>query len=93
MNPYWWYYGVMAARKMTFSIPEDIAGEFVRSVAARDRSRYIAEMLSRELKAQHDQLARACDIANADPDVLAIEREFDAISEDIPEAWNGAASR
>jgi hypothetical protein len=83
----------MAARKMTFSIPDEIAGEFLRHVPARDRSRYVAEALARTLRTQDEELARACDVANQDPDVLMIEREFDAISGDIVEPWNDPSSR
>jgi len=83
----------MAARKMTFSIPDQIAGEFLRHVPARDRSRYVAEALAHRLKAQDEELAAACDIANQDPDVLRIEREFNAISDDIAEPWNDASTR
>ena len=83
----------MAARKMTFSIPDEIAQEFLRHVPARDRSRYVAEALARTLKTQDEELARACDVANQDPDVLMLEREFDAISGDIVEPWNDPSAR
>jgi hypothetical protein len=83
----------MAARKMTFSIRDEIAGEFLRHVPARERSRYVADALARSLRGQQDELARACDIANQNPDVLLIEREFDAISGDIAEPWNDTSTR
>ena len=70
----------MAARKMTFSIPKDLAGEFLRNVPARDRSRYVAAALAQSLKARDEELAHACDVANRDPDVRLIEQEFDAIA-------------
>jgi len=83
----------MAARKMTFSIPDEIAGELLRYVPARDRSRYVADALARSLKARQEELAHACDLANQDSDVLLIEREFDAISGDIAEPWNDTSTR
>ena len=83
----------MAARKMTFSIPEAVAKEFLRTVAARKRSQYVAGALVERLKAQETALARACDIANASEDILAIEQEFDSISTDIAEPWTDATSR
>jgi hypothetical protein len=83
----------MAARKMTFSIPDEIASKFLRHVPARDRSRYVAEALARALKSQDEALARACDVANQEPDVLMIEQEFDAISGDIAEPWNDLSAR
>jgi hypothetical protein len=83
----------MAARKMTFSIPEELAGEFLRNVPARDRSRYVAAALARSLKDRHEELAHACDVANQDRDVLLIEQEFDAIAGDIAEPWNDTSTR
>jgi hypothetical protein len=80
----------MAARKMTFSIPDSLAREFLRSVPARGRSNYVAEALATRLRKQDDALIRACEVANRDEDLLAIEREFDAIGSDIAEPWKNA---
>ena len=88
-----WHYGCMAARKMTFSLPEPLATRLVRSVPARDRSRYVAEALESRLRARDEALARACDVANGDADVMAMEREFDAISWDMVEPWDNAPPR
>jgi hypothetical protein len=68
----------MAARKMTFSLPEPLAAELLRCVSPRDRSRYVAEALIAKLQLRDDELARACDVANRNEDVLLIEREFAA---------------
>ncbi len=44
-----------------------------------------------KLSAQDDEaLPLACDIANQDEDVRAIERQFDAIPADVIELWNSA---
>jgi len=83
----------MAARKMTFSIPEGLAREFLRTVGPRNRSKYVAGALARRLKAEEASLARACDVANSSEDVRAIEEEFDAISADITEPWIDATPR
>jgi hypothetical protein len=83
----------MGARKMTFSLPEDLASEFSRAVAARDRSKYVAKALAERLKAEEAELAKACDIANASDDIRSIEQEFDAISADITEPWTDATAR
>src|SRR5579859_1053017 len=72
----------MATRKMTFTIPEDIAQQFVRRVPARQRSLYLAQALKEKLSARERILARACAIANEDPEVRAIEKEFDAITDE-----------
>ena len=83
----------MAARKMTFSIPETVAKEFLRTVAARNRSKYVANALAARLKAEENALARACDMANASDDIRAMEQEFDAISLDLTEPWTDATAR
>ena len=78
---------------MTFSLPEDLAAQFVRRVSARERSRYLAEALEVSLRKRDQDLARACEIANRDPDVEALEREFDAVSDALAEPWNDAPPR
>ena len=83
----------MVARKMTFSLPESLAVELLKTVASRNRSRYVAAALAQRLKADQADLARACDIANSSEDVHAIEQEFDAICPDIAESWTDAPVR
>jgi hypothetical protein len=83
----------MGARKMTFSIPDPLAREFLRVVPARERSSYVAEAVAARLRKEDAALIRACEIANRDEDLLAIEREFDAISSDIAEPWTNAPAR
>jgi hypothetical protein len=83
----------MAGRKMTFSIPEQVARDFLRKVRARDRSRYIAAALAERLKAEETALARACDVANLSEDIRELEQEFDAISAGISEPWTDATAR
>jgi hypothetical protein len=77
----------MATRKMTFTLPEDLATQFVRRVPSRERSRYLAEALSEKLTARDRQLIEACKAANGDPEVREIEKEFDAITDAITEPW------
>jgi stage V sporulation protein SpoVS len=81
----------MAARKMTFSIPDSLASEFLKSDPARERSNYVAEAVAARLRKQDDALIRACEIANRDVDLLAIEREFEVIGGDIAEPWINAS--
>ncbi len=38
------------------------------------------------------RLIRACEVANADPKVRAIERELDAIEDELSEPWVEARS-
>jgi ubiquinone biosynthesis protein UbiJ len=83
----------MASRKMTFSLPEDVAFSFTRKVPARDRSRYVAEAIADKLAEREKRLVRACEIANQDPEVREIERDFDALTDAMPEPWEDAPAR
>jgi len=78
---------------MTFTLPEDLARQFVRRVPARERSRYLAEALHEKLSARDRLLLEACQVANSDPEVRAIEKEFDAITEEASEPWPSSATR
>jgi hypothetical protein len=83
----------MASRKMTFTLPEDLARLFVRRVPARERSRYLADALHEKLSVRDQLLVEACRAANSDPEVRAIEKEFDAISDEAAEPWSGSRAR
>ena len=77
----------MAIRKMTFSVPEPLAAQFLRRVASRDRSRFVSEALAARLEACDVALIRACEIANQDLDVAEIEKEFDGIRDEMAAPW------
>ena len=64
---------------MTFTLPSDLADRFVKSVAARQRSRYLAQAIAQKLQERDLSLVRACEVANRNLEVRAIEKEFDAI--------------
>ncbi len=78
---------------MTFTLPDDLAEQFVKKVAARHRSHYLAEALAQKLQERDRRLIRSCEVANRNPDVQAIEKEFDGLSEEIREPWNDAKAR
>ena len=83
----------MASRKLTFTLPDKLASKFLRTVPSRDRSRYVSEAIASKLREREERLIRACDAANADPDVRAIEGEWDALTEEIAEPWSDAPPR
>jgi hypothetical protein len=83
----------MAMRKMTFTLPEDLAGAFTKRVPARDRSRYVADALAEKLAEREKRLIHACEIANQDPQVREIELEFDALTDAMSEPWKDAPAR
>ena len=77
----------MAMRKMTFSVPEPLDVQLLRTVASRDRSRFVSEALAARLEERDVALIRACEIANQDLDVAELERDFDGIDDAIAEPW------
>jgi hypothetical protein len=83
----------MPSRKMTFTLPDDLASSFTRRVPARDRSRYVADAIAEKLAEREKRLILACEIANQDPEVREIEREFDALTDAMPEPWEDAPAR
>jgi len=72
---------------MTFSVPEALAVQFLSRVASRDRSRFVSEALAARLRERDLELASACETANQDLDVAEIERDFDAIRDEMAEPW------
>ena len=77
----------MAVRKMTYSVPEPLALQLIGRVASRDRSRFVSEALAAHLKERDAALIRACEVANEDLEVAAIENEFDGIRDEMAEPW------
>jgi hypothetical protein len=76
---------VMALRKMTFTIPDEVAEPLLKRIPSRKRSNYVAEAIADKLKQRDEQLIRACEAANQDSAVSAIEQEMDKVTEQIPE--------
>jgi hypothetical protein len=83
----------MATRKMTFSIPVDLASQLLKRVPARDRSRFLAKALEKSLREEEQALVRSCRLANQDPEVAAIEQEWDQIGDQIEEPWSESPLR
>ena len=73
---------------MTFTLPEELAKRFVSRVPAQERSRYLATALAAKLDERERQLIRACETANLDPEVRAIEQELDALPDAMAEPWD-----
>lgn len=73
---------------MTFSLPEKLAVELTRRVPARSRSHYVADAVARRLKDRDRLLARAAEVANRNRAVQGLERDFDALTDDMAEPWD-----
>jgi hypothetical protein len=97
------FYGSMAlqpgsrlpAKKMTFSLPAEIAADFMHRVPARLRSRFAADAIAARLNERDARLREAAAIVNASPEILALEKEWDALPdiEDELGIKNGCAFR
>ncbi len=72
---------------MTFSLPEPLASQFLRTVASRDRSRFVSEALAARLGERELELVRACETANQELEVAEIEKDFDGIRDEMAEPW------
>jgi hypothetical protein len=83
----------MATRKMTFSLPEELARSLLKRVPARDRSRFLARALEKSLREQEASLVRACLAANGDPRAKAVETEWDRVQDEIEEPWDVSAPK
>ena len=83
----------MAMRKMTFTIPDEVATPFLRVVPSARRSKFVADALRKTLKEREDALIAACDAVNADPELNALVDEWQAVNDPIEEPWDESASR
>ncbi len=70
----------MATQKFTFTLPQDLAIEFLRRVPTSNRSQYVATAIAAKLRERDEQLARACKVANNSADIRTIEASFDALA-------------
>jgi hypothetical protein len=83
----------MATRKMTFTIPEEVAVPFLRVISSANRSKFVADALRKTLKEREDALIAACDAVNADPALNELVDEWQAVNDPIEEPWDESASR
>jgi hypothetical protein len=80
----------MRSRKLTFTLPQELAVEFLRRVPASLRSQYVATAIADKLREREEQLVRACELANNSADVRDIETSFDALADEsdrVQEPW------
>jgi hypothetical protein len=80
----------MASRKLTFTLPQDLAAEFLRRVPASLRSQYVAAAIADKLQEREERLVRACEAANDSVDVREIEDSLDGLADEsdaVREQW------
>jgi hypothetical protein len=78
----------MAMRKMTFTIPDEVAAPFLRAVPSNRRSKFVADALRKTLKDREAALIAACDAVNADPKLNALVDNWQAVNDPIAEPWD-----
>jgi hypothetical protein len=78
---------------MTFTLPEEVVAQLIRRIPARDRSRYVTQAIAARLREREERLIQACETANADREVQAIESEWEALRDEIAEPWSNAPAR
>jgi hypothetical protein len=83
----------MATRKMTFTLPEEVATQFLRRVGPSRRSKYVAEAIAAKLREREQMLIDACEAANNDPETQEIEREMAALPDTMTEEWEDDSTR
>jgi len=80
----------MASKKLTFTLPNELAEEFLRRVPASLRSQYVATAIADKLREREAQLIRACEVANNSADVREIENSWEALADEsdrVREPW------
>ncbi len=66
----------------------DFSGGWDRAMPVMWQTGIMAsKKMTDKLAEQERQLIRACEILNADPEVRKIEKEFDALTDEIAEPW------
>ena len=79
----------MASRKMTFTLPVDLAQALTKRVPARLRSSYVSEAIHSKLSERENRLRLACEAANSDCNVVRTEQDWERLNdtEQIAEPW------
>lgn len=85
------YHHGMATRKMTFTIPDEIAAPFLKAVPATCRSRFVADALRKTLQEREQALIAVCDAVNADPQLNELINDWQMVNDPIEEPWDGPA--
>lgn len=71
----------------TFSLPVEISAELHAYVKSRERSRFVAEAIRKELKARKDKLRKAYLDANEDIGQFEATEEWQGTLGDAADEW------
>ncbi len=83
----------MAMRKMTFTIPEDVAAPFLRAVPSARRSKFVTDALRKTLKEREEALIAACEAVNADAELNTMIDDWQSASDPVEEPWDEPVAR
>jgi hypothetical protein len=78
----------MKKTRQTFTVPEDIFQRFAAVVPSRTRSALVTKLLEEETRRREAMLAAACEAANADSDLSALEADFQAVKDIVSEPFD-----
>jgi len=73
--------------RQTFTLPVEVFKRFAALVPEGKRSAVIATLIESEIFQREQALARACDAANADAELAAIETDFQRLEDTVAEPW------
>ena len=74
--------------RQTFTLPEDVFRRFAAIVPEGKRSAIVAMLIEREARRREQALARACDAANSDAGLTALEEDFQSLEDTTSEPWD-----
>ena len=82
----------MANLRMSISLPEDLAVEFVQAISPKRRSRFVADLIKAKLRERGERdehFARLCEAVNNDTDSQQVERDMASLPDTMDEEWHG----
>ena len=63
--------------------------DYTKHAPIKGLERFVNHLSEAQLEAKREQMIRACETANNDPETREIEREMDALPDTMTEEWNG----
>ena len=81
-------------RKVTFTLPAELADLLNRQVRSLDRSAFVSAAIAERMDAKRRRLIASCEAANANPEDAELREEMAALEDDGLAAhapWNAQA--
>jgi hypothetical protein len=74
--------------RQTFTFPEEVFRRFAALVPGGQRSAVIAKLLDEECRRREENLAKACNAANRDAQLLELEQDFQKLEDTVSEPFD-----